>query len=237
MQVLLGLLLGLAAPPPPMPVCVRAALPERPASVALMAERKVEARSLSETFVGVSRELNAQHGHDLKKWPDAARASLFDAYDAQQKAYVGSIAGFAAPDPARVLDSVRDVKDAFAGKGLAGVKSGVLLVSDCEAAAVIVEGAGRVGGGRVVVGDKFVLFNLREGGALTSGSFAGIPGDWTSSPKHIAWTHRYKEDEPFLQFEAWDDGGWRDVANWIAAHVEHFVADNRASLTGRIEAP
>ena len=236
MQALLGLTLALAGAAP-IPVCVRAALPERAATPALMAERKEEARSLSREFARVSRELNEAHGQDLKKWPDAARTSLFDAYDASQKAWVGSIAGFAAPDAPRVLDSVRDVKEALAGGGLAGRSRSLALVGECDAAGLVVEILGRTGAGVVVVGDKFVLFSLRTGPALPSGSLAGVPGDWTSSPKHIAWTHRYKDDEPFLQFEAWDDGTWRDVADWIKEHVERLVADHRATLTGELAGP
>jgi hypothetical protein len=215
----------------PVAVCVVAAPAPgiAPGAAALEARRK-QARVLSEAFAGVSRELNTTHGKDLRKWPPEAKATLFDAFDAQQQAWVRSIPAFVAPAAKDLADSVQNVKESLRGKGLAGRKEYVALLDGCEAAAIVLEVAGRMGGSRIVVSDKFLLFTLRPGPKLPEGAFSSVPADWGWSFEHFAWTHRYKDDAPFFQFEAWDDQRWRDVANWVSAHLDHFVKDNYDAL-------
>lgn len=185
-------------------------------------------------YEAFDKQLKKEHGKKYEKWPQEVK----DKADLSYEKYVAKALDYLLfiIKPKDLEDSVRDITNSVAGKGLAGVKENVILAESAADAHLVLEAIARYGASKLTVGPKYFFYKVSAGGKLKPEALSAIPRDW---PKPSWWSdepctqfHHYRTDEPFLVFMTVDDQRWRDVMNVASACINELVKLHGAGLTG-----
>jgi hypothetical protein len=185
-------------------------------------------------YEAFDKRLKKEHGKKYEKWPPEVKEQANLSYEK----YVGKALDYLlfTIKPKDLEDSVRDITNSVAGKGLAGVKENVVLAEGAADAHLVLEAIARYGASKLTVGPKYFFYRVSAGGKLKPEALKVVPGDW---PKPGWWSdepctqfHRFRDDEPFLVFMTVDDQRWRDVMNVASGCINELVKVHGAGLTG-----
>lgn len=188
------------------------------------------------------KELKKEHGKKRENWPEKADEELFRLEEAE--AVAGAAFEYRKVDPKGIKDSVRDILESLQGKGTAGRKERVQVVSSAGEASLVVKVLGRRAEKSLPTQIKpdncFVLFSIGPGGEMKPARFSRVPASYRFRKKGVwAWKIRSpKPKEPEFQFEARNGivvefGCHGSAANAASVVIDKFVQDNYALLTGR----
>jgi hypothetical protein len=184
-------------------------------------------------YEAVEKQLKKENGKKYDKWPAEAKEKANLSYEK----YVGKGLDYLLfiIKPKDLEDSVRDITNSVAGKGLAGVKENVVLAESAADAHLVLEAIARYGASKMVVGPKFFFYRVSAGGKLKPEALKAVPGEW---PKPGWWSdepctqfHRYRDDEPWLVFMTVHTERWRDVMNTASSCINELVKVHGAGLT------
>lgn len=183
---------------------------------------KKEANAALQAFDKEVEEVRKAHGKEWAKWPESVKIEVDD-----KRLVVNqdlSRVYFANQKPKDLEDSVRDIRNSFEGKGLAGRKEFFVVTESRDEAALIVEVVGRSGGSKLVRSPKYMSIIVREGPGIAPGTLARLPRFWLEEVNEfVAQTHRATEAEPWVQFQSFDVERWRDVANNVSRALNELV--------------
>lgn len=176
--------------------------------------------------------LKKKYGKDYAKWTPEQREegrTSYEAYVAKAIEYL-----LFTIKPKDLEDSVRDIKNSVAGKGLAGVKENIVLAESAADAHLVLEALGRYGASKLMVGPKHFVFRFTAGGKLRPEALAAVPRDW---PRPTWWAdeacsqyHYYRPEEPWIVWKAIDDQRWRDVMNTTSACINELLKEHGANI-------
>ena len=185
-------------------------------------------------YEAMEKQLKKENGKKYDKWPPEVKEKAERSYEK----YVSKALDYLlfTIKPKDLEDSVRDITNSVAGKGLAGVKENVVLAESAADAHLVLEAIARYGVSKMVVGPKYFFYRVSAGGKLKPEALKAVPGDW---PKPGWWSdepctqfHRYRDDEPWLVFMTVHTERWRDVMNTASSCINELVKIHGAGLTG-----
>jgi hypothetical protein len=130
------------------------------------------------TYEASFKQLEKQYGKKYDKWSPEVKEQAAVAYEA----YVSKGLDYLlfTIKPKDLEDSVRDISNSVAGKGLAGVKENVVLAESAVDAQLVVEAVARYGASKLTVGPKYFFYKVSAGGKLARG-----PGRPWSGPSPV----------------------------------------------------
>jgi len=184
-------------------------------------------------YEAMDKQLKKENGKKYEKWPPEVKDKANLAYEK----YVGKALDYLlfTIKPKDLEDSIRDITNSVAGKGLAGVKENVVQAESAADAHLVLEAIARYGASKLTVGPKYFFYRVSAGGKLKPEALQAVPKDW---PKPGWWSdepctqfHHYRDDEPFLVFMTVNDQRWRDVMNTASECINELVKLHGASLT------
>jgi hypothetical protein len=179
------------------------------------------------------KQLEKANGKKYDKWPAEVKEQAALSY----QTYVGKGLDYLlfTIKPKELEDSIRDISNSVAGKGLAGVKENVVLAESAADAHLVVEAIARYGASKLTVGPKFFFYRVSAGGKLKPEALKAVPSEW---PKPGWWSdepctqyHRFRDEEPYLVFMTVNDQRWRDVMNIASGCINELVKVHGAALT------
>jgi hypothetical protein len=185
-------------------------------------------------------ELKAAYGKKKEEWPPEKQEEFFVVDEAAALAEADY--EYRKIELKGINDSVQDVIESVRGKGLAGRKERVELVSSADEADLVVEVRARRSGKTLptqIKADRcYVLFTLGPGGRLDAEHFARVPANYRPG-KFGAAVYRLaspKPDSPVFLFESYNGGGSEfgchgAAGNAAATAIDKFIQDNGALLT------
>jgi hypothetical protein len=185
------------------------------------------------TYDVAFKQLEKANGKKYDKWPAEVKEQAALSY----QTYVGKGLDYLlfTIKPKELEDSVRDISNSVAGKGLAGVKENVVLAESAADAHLVVEAIARYGASKLTVGPKFFFYRVSAGGKLKPEALKAVPSEW---PKPGWWSdepctqyHRFRDEEPYLVFMTVNDQRWRDVMNIASGCINELVKVHGAALT------
>ncbi len=194
----------------------------------------------------LQKEIKDKYGKKRETWPPEKDDELYALEEAEALARADY--NYRKIDPKGIADAVQDIVKSVQGKGTAGRKDAVSLVSSAADADLVVEVLARRAEKELPTDLKpewcYVFFSIGPGGKLDSARFAQIPPTYRIR-KGFGWGI-YKiagpgADSPVFRFESnnlMTNGAWGafgcygSAANATSAAVEKFIEDNYALLTG-----
>lgn len=225
-----------AADPPAQPLRVFFTIAPAPApqpNAKAHAEALEKERDAAWTeYENAFKELKKKYGKDYEKWSaeqkDEAR-KVYEKYVARAIDYL-----LFTIKPKDLEDSIRDIKNSVVGKGLAGVKENIVLAESAADAHLVLEGLGRYGVSKLIVGPKHFVYRVQVGGKLKPEALSGVPRDW---PRPTWWSdekcsqyHYYRAEEPWIVFKTIDEQRWRDVMNTASACINDLIQAHGANI-------
>lgn len=225
-----------AADPPAQPLRVFFTVAPSPAP---QADAKAHSESLEKErdaawaeYENAFKELKRKYGKEYGKWTaeqkDEARR-IYEKYVARAVDYL-----LFTVKPKELEDSIRDIKNSVVGKGLAGVKENIVLAESPADAHLVLEGVGRYGVSKLMVGPKHFVYRVQAGGKLKPEALAGVPRDW---PRPTWWSdvdcsqyHPYRAEEPWIVFKTISDQRWRDVMNTASGCINDLIKEHGANI-------
>jgi hypothetical protein len=202
---------------------------------------KAKKDAAKEARKALEKELKDKHGKKEEAWPTEVQDQLFEARE--EEAIARADYEYRKIDPKGLKDSVKDVVESLAGKGMAGVKEHAQVVGSPGEADLVVEIMARRGEKTLPTQFKadtcYLLFTIAAGGEMKKDRFAKVPASYRyRSWKHAAWKLRSpKPDEPWFYFES-SNGGGNEIgchgtaANGASAVINKFIEDNYSVLKG-----
>ena len=185
-------------------------------------------------YEAFDKQLKKENGKKYEKWPPEVKEKA----DLSYEKYVAKALDYLlfTIKPKDLEDSIRDIQNSVAGKGLAGVKESLVLAESAADAHLVLEAIARYGASKLSVGPKYFFYRVSAGGKLKPDALKAVPHDW---PKPGWWSdepctqfHHYRDDEPFLVFMTVHDQRWRDVMNVASGCINDLVKEHGAGLTG-----
>ena len=185
------------------------------------------------TYEASFKQLEKQNGKKYDKWSPEVKEQAALSYET----YVGKGLDYLlfTIKPKDLEDSVRDISNSVAGKGLAGVKENVVMAESAADAHLVLEAVARYGASKLSVGPKYFFYKVSAGGKLKPEALKAVPSEW---PKPGWWSdepctqyHRYRDNEPYLVFMTVNDQRWRDVMNTASGCINELVKVHGAALT------
>ena len=231
-----------AAAQTPMKVYVTAAKVEERRNVDEATKNALKAKkdAAKEARKAKENEIKAAYGKKKEEWPPEKQEEFFEADEAAALAEADY--EYRKIEIKGINDSVQDVIESIRGKGLAGRKERVALVSSAEEADLVVEVRARRSGKTLptqIKADRcYVLFTLGPGAKLDAERFAKVPANYRPG-KFGAAVYRLaspKPDNPVFLFESYNGGGSEfgchgAAGNAAATAIDKFIQDNGALLT------
>lgn len=185
-------------------------------------------------------EIKAVHGKKKEQWPPEKQEEYFEADEAAALAEADY--EYRKIEIKGINDAVKDLIESIQGKGIAGRKEPVVLVSSAEEAELVVEVRARRSGKTLPTQLKadrcYLLFSLGPGGKLDAEHFAKVPSTYRPGKfGYAVWRLASpKPENPVFLFESYNGGGSEfgcqgAAANAAAVAIEKFIQDNGALLT------
>ena len=193
----------------------------------------------------LERQLKDENGKKRETWPAEKQEALYQAEEAEALAEADY--EYRKIDPKGISDAVKDVTESIQGKGIAGRKEHIVLVSSPAEADLQVEIMARRAGKTLptqIKADRcFLLFSVAPGAKMDAAKFSRVPN--TYRPKKFglyAW--RISAPKPEKQafiFESYNGGGNEfgcqgAAANAAAGAVERREGRSRV-VRGRLSLP
>jgi len=229
---------------PPLRVYVTAAQVDAPrqADEATRNALKAKRDRTREARQALEKRLRGQFGKKREAWPADKGDELYQLEEAA--ALADADYEYRKIDPRGLADSAREVADSFEGKGSAGRKERVALVSSAAEADLVVEVEARRDGKTMptqVRPDRcFVLFTVGAGGHMDPKQLTMVPADYRIKKLGLyAWKiANPKADDPVFYFESFNGGGNEfgcqgAAASAVSAAVDKFIEDNYQVLTAK----
>jgi hypothetical protein len=188
------------------------------------------------------KRIKDQHGKKRESWPPEADDELYRLEEAEALAEADY--EYRKIDPKGLSDSVKDLSESFQGKGIAGRKERIALVSSPTDADLVVEVAARRSGKTLPTQLKpdrcFILFTVGAGSKMDAERFGKVPADYRIKKFGLyAWKIAGpKPEKPVFYFESYNGGGNEfgcqgAAANAASAAVDKFIEDNYSTLSGK----
>jgi hypothetical protein len=203
---------------------------------------KAKREQARESRKAAEKQMKDQYGKKRESWPPEKDDELYALEEAEAMSEADY--EYRKVDLKALSDSVKDVTESIEGKGLAGRKDRLMLVSSAADADLVVEVANRRSGKTLPTQLRpdrcFLLFNVEPGGKMDAASFSKVPA--TYRPKKFGmWVWKIaspKAERPAFTFESYNGGGndfgcQGAAANAAAGAVDKFVEDNYEVLTAR----
>lgn len=184
------------------------------------------------TYDTAFEALKKKYGKDYDKWTPEQKDEgrlMYEKYVAKAIEYL-----LFTVKPKDLEDSLKDIKNSVAGKGLAGVKENIVVAESAADAHLVLEAIGRYGVSKLMVGPKHFVFRFTAGGKLKPEALGAVPRDW---PRPTWWAdeqcsqyHYYRPEEPWIVWKAIDDQRWRDVMNTTSACINDLAKEHGANI-------
>ena len=226
----------------PMKVYVTAAKVEERKEVDEATKNALKAKkdAAKEARKAKEDEIKAAYGKKKEQWPPEKQDEFFEADEAAALAEADY--EYRKIEMKGINDAVKDVIESIQGKGIAGRKEPVVLVSSAEEADLVVEIRARRSGKTLPTQLKadrcYLLFSLGPGGKLDAERFAKVPSTYRPGKfGYAVWRLASpKPESPVFLFESYNGGGSEfgcqgAAANAAAVAIEKFIQDNGALLT------
>ena len=181
----------------------------------------------------VDKTLKAQHGSKRDRWPAEAIRQLQEADDKVTLAMSDwTYRSLRRRDPKRPLsvdDSVEDIKESMAGKGLASVREHIVLVSSPAEADIVVEVEGRRMKGswtEPTSSERLLRVAITRGARLSEKQFAAVPHSFQGrSPGYTSVrVAGPRPDAPQWRFEVIAPLAFNTAAKAAAGLIDDFIA-------------
>jgi hypothetical protein len=182
----------------------------------------------------LEKTLKAQHGSKRDRWPPEAEQQMQDAEEAV--ALATSNWTYRTGKKERVADSVEDIRNSMIGKGTAGRKENIVVVSSRDEAQLVVEVDGRRSAHMEdddPFNDEFwVRVLITRGPKLTEKQFAAVPRTYRflSGGYPATYLGTTGSDMPQWRFETHGLLRWSTAANGVAILLEDFIAKNYQAM-------
>ncbi len=226
-----------AAPEKPLRVYVTAAqvVARKDVDDATKKALKAKRDEARDARKALEKQLKNELGKKRESWPPEKDDELYRLEEAEALAEADY--DYRKIDPKGIADSVEDLTESIQGKGVAGRKERITLVSSAADADLVVEVAARRSGKTLPTQIKpdrcFLLFTVGPGAQVNPKSFARIPANYR--PKKFGlWAWRIaspNESKPVFTFESYN-GGMEEfgcqgqAANAASAAIDKFIEDN-----------
>jgi hypothetical protein len=193
----------------------------------------------------LEKQLKDENGKKRETWPPEKDDALYALEEAEALARADY--EYRKIDPKAIADGVKDIQKSFEGKGTAGRKERVTLVSSEKDADLVLEVLARRSEKSLPTNLKpdwcYVFFAVRPGAKLPAAQFAKVPASYRIR-KGFGWGI-YKiagpsAESPVFKFESnnlMTSGSWGSfgcfgsAANAASAAVDRFIEDNYSLMT------
>jgi hypothetical protein len=187
-------------------------------------------KDLRAKWKDLEKNLKAQHGSKRKNWPEDAELQLLQA----EEAIFLEISewDYRHTKPASLTDTVGDVKDALAGKGIAFKREHVVVASSREEAQLVVEVDGRRSDRKWSLNpaddDFYVRVRISRGPKLSEAQFAAVPAMYRFriAGQDIMRLGVANASTPYWRFESHAMVTWRAAGSGVANLLDDFINRN-----------
>ena len=232
---------GAGGPEVPLKVFVTAAQVEARKDVDDATKKALKAKrdEAREARKALEKQLKDQLGKKRETWPPEKDDELYQLEEAEALAEADY--EYRKIDPKGIADSVQDLTESIQGKGVAGRKERINLVTSADEADLVVSVMARRSGKTLPTQLKpdrcFLLFTVGPGGKGNPKSFARVPANYR--PKKFglaAWRIASpKEGKQVFTFESYNGnmeqfGCQGQAANMASAAIDKFIEDNYSIL-------
>ena len=195
---------------------------------ALKKELEAKVSEAHEAFKALEKEFKRQYGKKPAAWPAEKQAQHDETWNGYGEALYAL--NYLDLKQQEIEDSVQDVKDAIAGKGLPRAKRWVRQVDGPEEADLLVEVLGRRSEGMLGASVKYLCIRLSPGPRLDPKALSGV-GPRGRPPFEVVVLHRYTADGPFWKLEVEARTMlWGLAAEGAARVIDEFVKENYDGL-------
>lgn len=185
-------------------------------------------------------ELKAKYGKKKEEWPPEVQDAYFEV--AEAAALAEADYEYRKIELKGINDSVQDVIESIQGKGLAGRKERLTLVTSAAEADLVVEVLARRSGKTLptqIKADRcYLLFTIGAGAQLEAARFDRVPATWRPGKfGHAVWRLATpKPERPVFVLESYNGGGSEfgchgEAANAASVAIDKFVENNGAALS------
>jgi hypothetical protein len=197
------------------------------------AQLKAAVRAAEKQFKELAKILTTQYGKEREAWSSEVQDRYLDAQEVLTRANADLL--YRAVTQDGLTDSVEDIRQGLAGRGLASKKENITVVDAAADAQLIVEVAGR----RSVAGTGFgvaallnktflMMLTIKAGPRLSAEQFGAVPSSYRFGGfgKPVWRLARSRPEKPEWWFEAAGSGRWSMAAHNAGLLIEDFVAKN-----------